>query len=82
MQMSLRDVGSFGQAGEVEEGSAHPQTDEEELRDELEVDEELLVAQVSLLWCLCFCMSECQWQLRGFSTVVLTARRLWVRLQA
>lgn len=35
MQMSLRDVGSFGQSGEVEEGPAHPQTDEEELRDEL-----------------------------------------------
>lgn len=28
------DVGSFGQAGEVDEGSAHPQTDEEELGDE------------------------------------------------
>lgn len=49
MQMSLRDVGSFGQAGEVDEGSAHPQTDEEELGDELEVDEELLVAQVSVV---------------------------------
>lgn len=41
--MSLRDVGSFGQAGEVDKGSAHPQADEEELGDELEVDEELLV---------------------------------------
>lgn len=37
--MSLRDMGSFGQAGQVEEGSAHPQTDEEELGDELKVDE-------------------------------------------
>lgn len=35
MQMSLRDMGSFGQPGEVNEGPAHPQTDEEELRDEL-----------------------------------------------
>lgn len=33
--MSLHDVGSFGQPGEVEEGPAHPQTDEEELWDEL-----------------------------------------------
>lgn len=39
--MSLRDVGSFGQAGQVDKGSAHPQTDEEELGDELKVDEEL-----------------------------------------
>lgn len=45
MQMSLRYVGSFGQAGEVDKGPAHPQTDEEELGDELEVDEELLVCQ-------------------------------------
>lgn len=46
MQLSLRDVGSFGQAAEVGKGSAHPQTDEEELGDELEVDEELLVPSV------------------------------------
>lgn len=35
MQISLRDVGSFGQPDKVEEGPTHPQTDEEELRDEL-----------------------------------------------
>lgn len=33
--MSLRDMGSFGQPDEVDEGPAHPQTDEEELWDEL-----------------------------------------------
>lgn len=49
MQKSLRDVGSFSQAGEVGEGPAHPQTDEEELGDELEEDEELLVASVEPL---------------------------------
>lgn len=46
--MSLRDVGSFGQAGEVGKGSAHPQTDEEKLRDELEVDKGLLVVSVAV----------------------------------
>lgn len=43
--MFLRYVGSFGQAGEVDKGPAHPQADEEELGDELEVDEEPSVCQ-------------------------------------
>lgn len=39
-------MGSFGQTDQVDKGSAHPQTDEDELGDELKIDEELLVVSI------------------------------------
>lgn len=49
MDVSLRDMGSFGQSDQIKKCSTHSQADEEELGDELQ--EEIIKNQCSFMTC-------------------------------